>query len=112
MNPQSWRRSIVLLNVVLTLGLLATGVWWFTRVRPDDAAAARPQNWTAPTFEQYELEARRARSVTVWPVDEQMIKQILRPDDLMKPREKGGSYTWPYIGPVPPSGSKLETPPK
>ena len=106
MNPLRLRKIIILLNGALILGLLATGVWWFMRIRPDDAAG--PPAWTAPTFEQYQLEARRARSVTVWPVDEAMIKQILRPHDLMNPVEKGGPYVWPYVGPVPPPNSRFE----
>lgn len=110
MKAQSWRKVLNLTNSALVLGILAAGAFWFTKVRPVSADAARPPKWTGEAFGQYQLNAKGVRSQAIWPVNAEQIKQLTRPDDLMNPIEKGGPYVWPYIGPVPPARKTVEKP--
>ncbi len=108
MKAQSWRRILGLSNVVLVLGILGVGAYYFTRVRPAAADGAKPPKWTKDAYDAYLTAAKNARATTIWPVDEKAIKEITVPDTLMNPPDKGGPYVWPYIGPVPPAKKVIE----
>jgi hypothetical protein len=110
MKAQSWRKVLNLTNTALVLGIVGAGAYWFTKVRPVSADAARPPKWTGEAFGQYQLNAKGVRSQAIWPVNAEQIKQLTRPDDLMNPIEKGGPFKWPYVGPVPPPKTEVAKP--
>ena len=96
MKAQSVRRVLGIVNVVLVVGLVGAGAWWFLEVRPASADAARTKpKWVDDTWKAYDAAARNVTPALIFPIDEKDLQVVTRPD--LKERQVGV-----FVGPIPP----------